>query len=68
MSSDSFDGGCEAETDGSSLDYLHNVESLWILCKLTYLHKICSCSASSDFLILFSILKNTTQQILVLHF
>jgi hypothetical protein len=26
MSSDSFDGGCEAETDGSSLMYLDNVE------------------------------------------
>ena len=43
MSSDSFDSGREAETDGSSLDYLHDVEELRILCKLTYLHKMCSC-------------------------
>jgi len=46
MSSNSFDSGCEAETDGSSLIYLHHVEDLWILCKLDYLHKMCSCSAT----------------------
>ena len=43
MSSDSFDSGREAETNGSSLINLHNVVSLWILCKLDFLHKMCSC-------------------------
>jgi hypothetical protein len=37
MSSDTLDGGREAETDGSSLDYLQYVEDLCILCKIDLL-------------------------------